>query len=244
MTPEKAVEIADRFDLPFRKMNYLINIDSAHKIVYFETPKVACTSIKKYMIDQAFAAPVEMMPSEVHDRDKSPLKALDDYFDDEVDTILAPTSDFRRFSFVRNPYSRVLSAYLDKLVGNEWERRRHLHMFGFEQGARPEFSEFLRRLARIHDRDRDIHYITQTRLTGRLPGLCLDFVGRFEDFAQDFRLLKSRFYADEGTEDYQSFGKLHSTDADEKTARFYGTEERKIVQDIYAADFAVFGYSV
>lgn len=244
MSPEKTVELADKFDLPFHQINYLINVDAARKIVYLETPKVACTSIKKYMIDQASGGAVEMKPNEVHDRQKSPLKALGDYSDAEVDAILGARSDFRRFCFVRNPYSRVLSAYLDKIVGNEWERERHLPMFGFEQGSRPEFVEFLRRLAMISDRDRDIHYITQTRLTGRLSGFSPDFIGRFEDFAQDFHFLKSCFYADEGTEDCQSFGKHHSSDADEKITLFYGEEERKIVREIYAADFAMFGYVV
>ncbi len=61
MTPEKQHELADRFDLAFGKMNYLLNIDEARRIVYHETPKVACTSIKKYMIDQASGSPVEML---------------------------------------------------------------------------------------------------------------------------------------------------------------------------------------
>lgn len=244
MTPEKSGELADRFDLPFSTINYLISIDAARRIVYLETPKVACTSIKKYMIDQVLGGTVEMHPDDVHNRETSPLKALSDYADEEIDQILGAGAGFRQFTFVRNPYSRVLSAYLDKLIGNEWERERHLPMFGFEQGSHPSFIEFLRRLARISDQDRDIHYVTQTRLTGRLSGFCPDFVGRFENFDHDFRLLKSRFYSDDGTEDYRSFGKHHASDADEKTASYYGDEARKIVRDIYAADFAVFGYAI
>ena len=242
MTPEKQTELQSRFDLPFRKLDYLANIDEERRIVYFETPKVACTSIKKYMIDKASHESIELAPSEVHNRQKSPLRMLSSYSDDAVDLILSAQDGYRLFCFVRDPYSRVLSAYLDKIITNEWERKRHLPIFGFEQGARPKFVDFLHRLSRISDCDRDIHYITQARLTGRLGGLMMGFVGRFEDFKSDFLRLKSEFYDDASTEDYQSFGKHHSSDAVNKLAAYYGDEERKIVRDIYSVDFAVYGY--
>lgn len=244
MTPNKVLEVEGRFDLSFDKINYLINVDDTRRIVYFETPKVACTSIKKYMIDQVSGSDVKMVPSHVHDRERSPLKALKDYSDAEVDEIFAPDSDFKRFCFVRNPYSRVLSAYLDKVVGNEWERQRHLPMFGFAQDSRPNFVDFLRRLAEIPDRERDIHYVTQARLTGRVSGFVTEFTGRFENFSLDFHVLKEKFYSDNGGDDYKEFGKHHSSDADRKVSLYYGDEERNIVKNIYATDFLAYGYLV
>lgn len=244
MTPDKQHELADRFDLAFGKMNYLLNIDEARRIVYHETPKVACTSIKKYMIDQASGSPVEMEPRTVHDRSASPLRMLDSYSDAEIDAMFSPDGGYRHFCFVRDPYSRVLSAYLDKLMTNEWERKRHLPMFGFKPDARPQFVEFLRRLSRRPDRERDIHYMTQTRLTGRLAGFETSYIGHFENFKHDFLKLKLEFFGDSEGEDYQQFGKHHSSGADDKTAEYYGEEERALVRDIYAVDFAVYGYAL
>lgn len=86
--------------------------------------------------------------------------------------------------------------------------------------------------------------MTQTRLTGRLSGFVPDFIGRFEDFTSDFNHLKYHFYDDKNDDDYQNFGKHHSSNADEKLESYYGEEERKIVRDIYAADFVIFRYMI
>jgi hypothetical protein len=244
MTPEKENEIEARFDLPFQKINYLINIDEKLRVVYLETPKIACTSIKKYMIDQASGFPVDMKPGQVHDRSQSPLRMLGSYSDEQINEIFDPKGGYRCFSFVRDPYTRILSAFLDKVITNEWERKRHLPIFGFELGSYPSFGEFLKRLARIADRTRDIHYITQTRLTGHFANLELAFTGRFENFANDLQRLKFELYRDGTGENYESFGKHHSSDAGDKLAQYYGDEERELVQQIYADDFKLYGYPV
>ncbi|WP_168732940.1 sulfotransferase family protein [Aliigemmobacter aestuarii] len=241
MTPETMRAINLRYGIRFPTWNYTVSIDDVRRIAYFETPKVACTSIKKYMMDRYVGGEM-VLPSKgaVHDRSLSPLRQLSTLEDEDAKAVLG--AGYRRFTFCRNPYTRVLSAYLDKLVTNEWERKRHLPIFGFEPGARPTFLEFLERLSGIEDRMRDIHYMTQRRLTGGVGGLQMDYIGRFERFGEDFQTFKRRFYDDSSTEDYQSFGKHHASDAGSKIDSHYGPAEIALVQSIYAADFTQFGY--
>lgn len=235
--------LEERFDIRFPVYNYTVNIDEERRLAYFETPKVACTSIKKYMMDRRVGGEMQLASKgAVHDRQGSPLMQLTALPPEEAQAVFAP--GYRRFTFVRNPFSRTLSAYLDKIVNNEWERQRHLPLFGFEQGAKPSYGQFLRRLMLTRDRLRDIHYMTQSRLTGGLGGLAHDFIGRFEAFGDDFQQMKGQFYGDTTTEDYRSFGKHHASDAGAKLRSFYGRDEIALVRDIYAIDFAMFGYSL
>ena len=243
------IEIVDKqklesaYGIRFEKFNYLIHIDDQRRIVYFETPKVACTSIKKYMMDQYVGGEMHLKHiGAVHDRSISPLKQLETITRDDARAIFQDS--YRRFTFSRNPYSRILSAYLDKIVTNEWERERHLPVLGFALDYQPTFLEFLQKVAGIRDHKRDIHYMTQARLTGRLAGLKFNFIGRFESFSTDFAKFKSSFYEDETKNDYHSLGKHHASNASEKLALYYGSQEVMLVRDIYAADFITFGYSL
>lgn len=243
------IEIADRrklesaYGIQFSTLNYTVHIDDQRRIAYFETPKVACTSIKKYMMDQYIEGEAYLKNvGAVHDRSISPLKQLERLTRDDLYAVFH--DGYQRFTFSRNPYSRILSGYLDKIVTNQWERDRHLPNLGFALDYQPTFLEFLQKVAGIRDYMRDIHYMTQARLSGQLAGLRLDFIGRFENFSTDFAKLKSSLYDDQTMNDYSNFGKHHASDASNKLELYYGTQEIMLVRDIYAADFIAFGYSL
>lgn len=232
--------VSQRLDVPEPRLNYLVHVDDIRRIAYFETPKVACTSIKKYMQDTYAGTPVHLeTKNQVHDRQRSPLKTLRSLADDEVDAVFE--GNYKRFSFVRNPYTRALSAYLDKIVTNQWERDRHLPMLGFERDAQVSFLEFLQAIAEIPDGKRDIHFTSQSSLlsTGQID---YAFLGAFERFDADFAHLKSALYDDAVENNYASFGKHHATGASEKVLSYYGFAEQALVEKLYHADFETFGY--
>ena len=105
-------DILDKsFCYPPEKANYLINISKTYKYVYLETPKVACSTIKRTFQKAEVTALGGEVAKNIHDKNLSPLlspldiqNGLDSMFEGD---------EFFRFSFVRNPYSRILSAYLD-----------------------------------------------------------------------------------------------------------------------------------
>ena len=228
-------------DAPFVRINYLTHIDNTRRLAYVETPKVACTSIKKFMMDQyAGGEFVLENPNKVHDREVSPLKQMNELEAAAGRSVWGP--DYRRFSFVRNPFTRLLSGYLDKLVTNEFERQRHLPMMGFEQGSRPSLIQFLERLAQKPDHERDIHFMTQSALL-MVEKVEYDFLGRFEEFKRDFSRLQTRYYGIPRPENsYEDFGKHHASNAGEKVREYIGSEEAELVKQIYRRDFALFDY--
>lgn len=241
--PDWPTRLSRRFALRYSTLDYAMHLDDLRRIAYVETPKVACTSIKKYMMDQRAGASVALPDKgAVHDRSHSPLKALSDLPDRDQQAVLGP--GWRRFTFIRNPYTRFLSAYLDKLVQNDWERRRLLPQLGFAPDARPGPADVLRHLAQMPDADRDVHFMTQTGLTGAIGRLDYDWLGCFERFDRDFLAFKRALYGDASNDTYAQFGRHHASDAGAKLNLYDDPDARMLLLRVYAADFALFGYSV
>lgn len=242
MTPQQFLTITGhRLGLSPEMLNYLVQFDPVRKIAYFETPKVGCTSIKKYMQDSVVGNWIEMeRKGQVHDRTLSPVRPLTERPVEDIRAVF--WGDIKRFTFVRNPYTRVLSGYLDKIVTNQWERDRHLPLLGFDRNATLSLREFLHALARMPEEARDIHFSTQSRLISA-GDLTMTFMGCFERFGEDFLHVKKNLFNDDSDETYSRFGKHHASNAGEKVAQYFGPEETELVQEIYGPDFVVFGYS-
>ncbi|WP_108261597.1 sulfotransferase family 2 domain-containing protein [Mangrovicoccus ximenensis] len=176
----------------------------------------------------------------MHDRDASPLPRLSALpVRDRWTTLLGPV---RRFSFTRNPFTRVLSGYLDKIVASDWERPRHLPRLGFAPDARIDFATFLEALAARPERARDIHFAGQCRLL-MIGDFSYDFLGAFERFDADFAEARRRYYGEDAEAPPASAGRRHATGAGAKLAEHYGPAEIALVRDIYARDFELLGYS-
>ena len=147
--------------------------------------------------------------------------------------------DWFRFGIVRNPFARILSCYLNKIAGSEWQRRSIAGKLGLREGDPvPSFREFLRRIASQQDVDRDIHWASQHYL------LCPDlvnysFIGRLENISRDLGYILERLSITPFDPIEQ---KEHSAGALEKMADYYGSEERKLVVEIFQRDFEAFGY--
>lgn len=243
MNEDEKNALSAALGVSFPRINYLVHIDDQRRIAYVETPKVACTSIKKFMQDTYIDGEWRLPnPSMVHERSHSPLGQLSTITAEQSAQVLWG-SDYRRFSFVRNPYTRLLSGYLDKLVTNEFERARHLPLMGFELGSHPTLLEFLERLAQQTDAQRDIHFTTQASLL-RADRVEYDYIGRFEVFKQDFlRLQATYFGVNHPTKSYESFGKHHASNASSKIDQYFGPLEIELTREIYENDFLLFGYS-
>jgi hypothetical protein len=206
--------------------------------IYVETPKVACTTIKR-VLQAAELGPDRQgeRPSDVHVRAASPL--LSPGRDRAGFTTALTDATTFRFSFVRNPYSRALSCWLDKMVTNLSERERLAPVLGLDPANAPSLAAFLTAVAEQPDWRRDPHWATQTHLLNP-HGIRYSFIGRFEAFRPDF----SRVCAHLKIEDYA--GDLpatrHATGASDKVIKHVGEAEGGLIRQIYEADFRNFGY--
>jgi hypothetical protein len=167
------------------------------------------------------------------------LAPLDDpdLFAAVMDIRLTGSEGWFRFTFVRNPFVRVLSCYLDKIVNSIPERMRLLPILGLDPKAgAPDFRSFLEAIAATPLPDHDVHWAPQVWLL-QPDHVPYDFIGRMERFDVDLAHVCDRLGIDRTPSP-----PAHSTGAAEQIASHYGPEETALVRSIYGEDFKRFGY--
>ncbi len=134
-----------------------------------------------------------------------------------------------RFAFVRNPFTRTLSAYLDKI-----ERR------AIRQNKNTTFKKFLFELdaGKLHS---NAHWAPQSDLF-LIPAEQFDFIGRVESLQTDLSKVKKRLLNTHDVEPVKSF-LGNATNATSKLALYYDDEATQLVRKLYRKDFELFDYS-
>ncbi len=233
--------VSSRDFFPYRRtrVDYLTHISERHRCVFVEVPKAGCSVVKRVLqyceVDGEGYDP----SASVHDRSISPLAApLKGGF--ALDEVFGTPSRYYRFSFVRNPYTRALSCYLEKIAGEQWLREMRLPDLGFDPHAEVSFVEFLRAVAAQPPADMDIHWAPQHFLLS-LPQVRYDFLGRFESFHADLR----RMIDTVGLTVPESLLQqrtAHTTGAGGRLGEYYDAEALELVQQVYREDFTTLGY--
>jgi hypothetical protein len=218
------------------RANYLVNFSPSRRYLYVETPKVACTSIKKYL--QEIELDESLTPDRnIHDRNISPLAAPYDSITDFLLCLYDPNTI--RFSFVRNPFTRVLSCYLDKIVESEFERKRLIPELALPRHRIPSFKEFLIAVKQQDTWSMDIHWLPQDAI---LSGLSEPyFIGRLENFNADFSKVISLITGQTVLDLPRQAP--HETGSKQRVLEMIGREERDLIIEIYDCDFRRFSYS-
>lgn len=146
-----------------------------------------------------------------------------------------------KFTFVRNPYARTLSAYLDKV------QRKGMIIRRIARDRVPTFAEFCAYLADGGLND-NIHWAPQSSIM-LLPVDAFDYVGKIENMDVDLPAVMSHLIDRTGRtrpEDFVSRkgqpGTFHAPNADDKVTRLYDPKSRDIVTRLYADDLRLFGY--
>jgi hypothetical protein len=138
-------------------------------------------------------------------------------------------------SFVRNPYTRLLSCYTNKIVPRGEALK---HLLG---GAAPvDFPAFARTVVAQRDRDMDTHWRPQTvnLFHGQID---YAFLGRFENFAADFARVFDVLQIPVANRP-ASRHLNSSSRAGRSLAEFYSPEIQDLVYQRYRADFEAYGY--
>jgi len=203
---------------------YIINHNK--ELVYIPIAKVANSSIKASMCEQKLDGVKEYY--QIHS-----LVTKANKLDEE-------TEKYYKFSFVRNPYDRLVSCYVNKYIEDKkyLETKGHLYMDSYLFGyiRRPkDFSDFIRKICKIPTWLEDQHFQKQYNLLYDKSGNCLaDYVGKYENILEDFEILKEKFDLDP-LPHYNQTSKGNWMD-------YYTLETAELVYKKYYKDFQTFGY--
>ena len=227
------------FSYPPARISYLTHVSRRHSAVFVEVPKAGCSVVKRAMQYSEHGGEPHEEPASVHDRSTSPLAApLRDELD--LDEVYGSAGRYFRFAFVRNPYSRALSGYLEKIAGEQWLRERRLPQLGFDPDTEVTFPQFLRRVAEQKPREMDIHWAPQHKLLS-LGKVDYGFLGRFESFHQDLRSVVDHLQLTV-PDDLLQRQTAHTTHAGSKLRDYYDDECVALVRKVYRRDFEMLGY--
>lgn len=211
--------------------------------VYTAVGKAANSTVKHHIYDLEYLG-TRFKTKSLHDRQSAPLLSPFQLPDDLMEEVFTSPKYFR-FSVVRNPYSRLLSCYLDRIVpANSAPYRQLMLEMGKPAGTQLSFAEFIETICKQKPYDQNNHWRLQT-CEICTEAIHYDFVGKQESFAVDMAQVWSHIASGRKIPNFASENKAPSiTSASKHLGEYYTPELVEMVREAYREDFATFGYSV
>lgn len=235
--------------LLLRKTNIVFsNFEHRHNVAIYPKIKLIYNRIKKSANSTIVAFLDDVIDQKSYDTIKE-LKAHLVKPENLSTSQVIELPSYYSFTFVRNPYDRVLSAYLEKLNGERiLEKYRRLP--GSGEASMEGFNLFLSYLdAKGLYENR--HWWPQTELLFQ-PAKDFSFIGKIEQMVSDM----GKVLADNGFDPLLAAklerphqkelerGDARITSARTRTGAFYSERSVEIVSRLYQSDFETFGYDI
>jgi dermatan 4-sulfotransferase 1 len=218
--------------LPLRIVNDRCAISKKNKFIYFRISKAANSTVistLKYACDRIKAK------TQYHIRqEKKNYIRFSDLSDSEANEVIR---EYWKFTVVRNPYDRFLSAYLDKILGNRPPKKQVSNYLGLSPDNQISIDDFLTYLeyGGIYENP---HWAIQTDLIF-IPLKKLNFVGKVETLQADMKFITKKIF---GKEIEIKDWRPHATEAENKREQILNSESKKRIYKIYQKDFDSFLY--
>lgn len=171
--------------LPPQPFARSLHVSPRLDLVYVNNPKVACSSIKLTLQQAELADPAYSPATSVHDHEASPLLTYPEVQGQEA----AALAGRFVFSFVRNPYTRLRSVYLNKIVQPQ-KQGKFRRTAGFAPEDCPPFADFVHAVCAQDPLQQNPHWRLQA-LNLSVDQIRFDMLGRLETFATDWARLAS-----------------------------------------------------
>lgn len=234
------------------RLGYGSFVSLRHRYVYVETPKAACTSIKRMLVElEGVRFDPNVLPYHretrrdmlIHQRRYIAIPSLVDVAPAQRAEILSGTGGWFVFAVVRNPFSRLVSVYENKIRVGE-PRYRTLEARYGDRGAfagpKAAFAAFIEEV--IRDRDRrnaNPHFSSQARL----------LMPRVVPYTRVFRFESIRELPDALQRHLSAHGVSSRIALQKANAGFashwrdyYDEDSARTVAELYADDFQEYGY--
>ncbi|ASP47985.1 sulfotransferase family 2 domain-containing protein [Cognaticolwellia beringensis] len=201
------------------------------KQIYFRMPKVASGTIVEALNDETVIVPHSYKPK-------------------TINNLLKINSNAIKFTFVRHPLDRFVSAYnwavRDDISPEEYPldiiQRNIIDQF---EGI----NDFCRNLPTLLKSNTNhlIHFYPQTYYIKPYDELLVDFVGKYEDMTDSCLILKKKYGIDlsiEFGDNLKNKNKKRTNKEPIKVLSEMGvsTKNVKLLKEIYSKDFVTFGY--
>ncbi|WP_262693435.1 sulfotransferase family protein [Kordiimonas aquimaris] len=224
------------------KVNQNIHISIKHKFVFIPVPKTGSTTLKKVFqsieMRELKRKWIKPHPLPEHSPFIKPYQLQREQLSD-----ILKSSEYVKFTFARNPYHRLYSAWRDKIHGNRAEKAqilkaRQLDPENLEQDI--SFSEFIETIQTIDKYKLDPHWSPQYHeiFNERIK---FDFIGKLERFDEDLSILAKMLKMPLASEvpeqpiNNKSYGHKSTSSA-------YNSKDIRIATELYAEDFSFFNY--
>lgn len=186
------------YSVILKRLSYGSFVGGKNKFLYLETPKCACSTMKKivaslegFNIEERQVGAESSPKMSMHKRKFHPLPNLNSFSKNEIEIIMKDPA-YVRFCIVRNPYARLASAWSDKIRQME---PTHFHVIKeirqfhniLDTEHSPTFDEFvIWVVSRDSDLECDAHWESMINLL--LPKIInYTHVLRTESLIQDFQ---------------------------------------------------------
>lgn len=227
-----------------RELDIGTHISLKNDYVYFQVSKSASSTVK-YYLQELEVRGTQRKVADVNNRNLSPhiwpSQLREHHF---LELLVSPA--MRKITFVRNPFSRLLSCYLHRIKGSpDSPSVKNIKRFTRDRfDATLSFADFVQIVCDQESIQQDSHWRVQSDevFYEHIPHW--NFIGRVERIDQDIPRLMALLDPDAAAptnelEDYSP----SVTKASSKLADFYTPELEKKVVTRYKADFDNFGYA-
>jgi len=188
---------------------YHVTISEAKKFIWFRVPKVASRTIYDHLRQHVMPLDCEH-PNRIY----YPVNLYKDYF---------------KFAFVRNPWDRLVSCWYNKCVDDNAFKFNEIEYEKMQQ-----FEYFVNYVASLNIENCDPHFRLQSQL---IDLSCIDYMGRFENFEQDYSLVCQKLGLSENQLTHRN-----PSSKTEEYREFYTQALREKVHQIYLKDIQILGY--
>jgi len=228
--------------VPVNSFEYSVNISNKYNYLYVETPKAACSSIKVSLQRMELGLPDFYREDfeDIHNRNFSPLLKPSQI--GSFTTFIKKTNIFK-FCFSRNPYTKLLSSYLNKINSNKLQKKQillHLGKDVSKLNTEVSFAEFVDVVCAQPISNMDPHWRLQYYQTFQ-DSIDYDFKGKVENFDCDFEFVLKTLNQD--YHKYISQEVRHASQANNLLETYYTPSLIEKVQAKFALDFDYFEYS-